>query len=96
MDFGRRAMAHLWIAESSRLYKQLNSGAWLTYEGMEWQSIDSLPADEHVHPATVPDSEDVYAWLDDAIALTPCGCRVEPDGHCVHGNPSWLILLELI
>ena len=24
------------------------------------------------------------------------GCRVEPDGVCPHGHPSWLIYLGLI
>jgi hypothetical protein len=24
------------------------------------------------------------------------GCWVEPDGHCEHGQPSWLLALGLI
>ena len=29
-------------------------------------------------------------------AACPHGCWVEPDGHCSHGNPSWLLKLGLI
>lgn len=35
-------------------------------------------------------------WCDDGSAETLCGCTVEPDGVCPHGNPSWLIILGLI
>lgn len=30
------------------------------------------------------------------IATTPCGCKVEPDGTCSHGIPSWLRILDFI
>jgi hypothetical protein len=29
-------------------------------------------------------------------AACPHGCWVEPDGHCPHGKPSWLIVMGLI
>ena len=35
-------------------------------------------------------------WVNQGIAKTPCGCRVEPDGHCPHGKPSWLLIMGLI
>jgi hypothetical protein len=50
-----------------------------------------------LHKVKVPSIRTLekYAW--DGIAKTPvCGCRVEPDGYCPHGRPSWLILLFLI
>ena len=35
-------------------------------------------------------------WMSNGIAKATDGCRVEPDGHCPHGKPSWLIELGLI
>lgn len=35
-------------------------------------------------------------WLNDGIARATDGCKVEPDGYCQHGKPSWLIRLGLI
>ena len=35
-------------------------------------------------------------WCSDGVAKTPCGCKVEPDGICLHGRPSWLIVLGYI
>jgi len=32
----------------------------------------------------------------DGIAKAVDGCRVEPDGTCEHGKPSWLLALGLI
>ena len=36
--------------------------------------------------------------MNDGIVLSTCeyGCEVEPDGHCPHGKPSWLIELGII
>ena len=36
--------------------------------------------------------------LDYEDELTPTldGCYVEPDGHCPHGYPSWLLYLGMI
>ena len=35
-------------------------------------------------------------WLMDGVARATDGCRVEPDGTCQHGHPSWLIRLGYI
>lgn len=32
----------------------------------------------------------------DGIATTPLGSRTEPDGHGIHGEPSWLLAFGLI
>jgi len=45
---------------------------------------------------TVPSVKTMEKWSDDGVAKTPCGCRVEPDGTCAHGVPSWLILVGVI
>lgn len=35
-------------------------------------------------------------WMESGIAHATDGCRVEPDGTCEHGKPSWLLELGLI
>lgn len=35
-------------------------------------------------------------WVDNGVAKATDGCRVEPDGECPHGKPSWLRILGYI
>ncbi len=35
-------------------------------------------------------------WVNDGIAKSIDGCKVEPDGTCQHGAPSWLLVLGYI
>ena len=35
-------------------------------------------------------------WADNGYALATDGCKVEPDGYCPHGCPSWLLVYDLI
>lgn len=35
-------------------------------------------------------------WMDTGIAKALDGCRVEPDGTCPHGSPSWMLVLGMI
>ncbi len=35
-------------------------------------------------------------WVGDGVAKAIDGCRVEPDGTCEHGCPSWLLALGYI
>jgi len=35
-------------------------------------------------------------WADKGIGKATDGCKVETDGHCPHGCPSWFIELGLI
>ena len=44
----------------------------------------------------LPSQRTMEKWVQDGIAKTPCGCKVEPDGTCSHGKESWLIILGLI
>jgi hypothetical protein len=44
----------------------------------------------------VPSIEELEEMMSDCYCDTPDGCAVEPDGHCPHGQPSWLIIMGLI
>lgn len=35
-------------------------------------------------------------WVDNGVARATDGCKVEPDGICPHGKPSWLLELGYI
>ena len=35
-----------------------------------------------------------WAWMGVVDALD--GCRVEPDGYCEHGTPSWLVAVAFL
>lgn len=44
----------------------------------------------------VPSLKTLEKWSDSGIAKATDGCKVEPDGKCQHGHPSWLLKLGLI
>ena len=47
--------------------------------------------------ATKPPSiATMQRWMMDGVAKATDGCRVEPDGRCEHGKPSWLLKMGLI
>ena len=43
-----------------------------------------------------PSIKTMYKWLYDGVARATDGCRVEPDGTCIHGKRSWLLELGYI
>ena len=44
----------------------------------------------------MPSDNTLARWMMDDICPAVDGCRVEPDGTCPHGYPSWLMVLGLI
>lgn len=43
-----------------------------------------------------PAFELLEEWTFDGVCDATDGCRVEPDGTCEHGHPSWLLYLGYI
>lgn len=43
-----------------------------------------------------PPLKQMMEEANDSIVSATDGCRVEPDGICPHGHPSWLLRLGLI
>ena len=43
-----------------------------------------------------PSIKTMTRWMMDGVAKATDGCRVEPDGTCPHGHPSWLVKLGYI
>lgn len=46
--------------------------------------------------ADAPTIEDLVDWMAEGGCQTPDGCWVEMDGHCSHGQPSWMLVLGMI
>ena len=44
----------------------------------------------------VPTVATMEKWVSDGVARSIDGCRVEPDGECEHGYPSWLMALGFV
>jgi hypothetical protein len=63
-----------------------------------WPTLDQ-PQDPEPEPELeIPSIETLMQWEAEGgcEAACPHACWVEPDGHCEHGNPSWLLKLGLI
>ena len=43
-----------------------------------------------------PSVKTMERWMCDGVARATDGCRVEPDGNCVHGHRSWLLIMGVI
>ena len=43
-----------------------------------------------------PSIATMYRWMAGGVVKATDGCKVEPDGTCPHGKPSWLLHLGLI
>ena len=49
--------------------------------------------DEELDHASSLTYEELEAMMADDVWVTCCGCRVEPDGWCPHGNHSPLLVI---
>jgi len=56
--------------------------------------LTSLPF--YFNKIKVPSLETAGKWIDDGIARSILGKKVEPDGHDDEGSPSWLLVMGLI
>lgn len=69
-------------------------GAKILKEGVDFEAYRAK------YPSAIkckhPTMASLKRWSNDAVCKCPDGCRVEPDGECEHGCPSWLIVLGFI
>lgn len=64
---------------------------------MSQEQVDLGKMTQDVNLAFVPSMEQLDEWSQEGGCETiHCGCWVEPDGMCEHGNPSWLYHLGMI
>ena len=58
----------------------------------------AVRAPKPVEPKQIkrPSIATMQNWMFDGVAKATDGCTVEPDGHCEHGKPSWLIVEGVI
>ncbi len=43
-----------------------------------------------------PSMDTIIEWFCDGDCESTDGCRVDPDGRCEHGHPSWLLIFGMI
>jgi hypothetical protein len=86
------------IMKQIRIYR--NGQFYLSKPG---KTLADLKADGYFdrHPDAIickamPGVQTLNKWAEDGIAKALDGCKVEPDGHCQHGAPSWLLALGYI
>lgn len=53
-------------------------------------------AEKGIKEAKQPSIKTMEKWMETGVARATDGCKVEPDGYCPHGKPSWLIAMGLI
>lgn len=91
-EANQEALAHytdLW-AEVLRTQGWIGGADKIITQPQEW-------LEEENAPDMPPSVEDLWDWMDEYGKCTATdGCWVEPDGHCEHGHPSWLLELGLI
>lgn len=51
---------------------------------------DPAPGRKEPHPLTIE------RWMENGTARATDGCRVELDGTCPHGHPSWLVQMGMV
>ena len=78
---------------------------WMLINGNARKMIDGLTVEvarEKLPNSTVekiskpPSEAKMERWHGDGYCLTTDGCKTEPDGHCEHGKPSWMLALGYI
>ncbi len=47
-------------------------------------------------PSKPPSIKTMTKWMMSGVAKATDGCKVEPDGTCEHGKPSWLLKFGLV
>ena len=59
-------------------------------------AVERLLVTPTPHRRSPPSVEQLMAWEAEGFCEATDGCVVEPDGHCPHGCPSWLLEMGLI
>lgn len=60
------------------------------------KSAMALKGFHYLKTVKAPSIRALEKYSDNGICPTPDGCRVEPDGTCEHGLPSWMLILHII
>ena len=80
---------HVYEATKRKVYK--------VKAGVALDTLRSKYPDKIFIKVRKPGLKTLEEWTyDSGCETVKCGCWVEPDGHCRHGMPSWLLALGLI
>ncbi len=81
------------------MYFLLNGRLKKVKAGLDKKTVmENLKAQGHTVCSckTPPSIKTLEKWSMDGVAKATDGCRVEPDGSCVHGHKSWLLVIGVI
>jgi len=81
----------IYVYSVERGVRTLKEG--ITLEKYRDSHIFSVPPVKCKKP---PSMKTLEKWSMDGVAKALDGCKVEPDGYCSHGLPSWLLALGYI
>lgn len=63
---------------------------------LHYQRHGHISEDPNPEEARRPSMSELESMMMDSECYATDGCYVEPDGHCQHGKPSWLLQMGLI
>ena len=102
LDFRTPSGPYTNRADLARMYPHLEK-IRVRFSGLEETDYvllkpepESRPCSDWGHEASTPSDEQLGEWMMDGVCEAVDGCRVEPDGTCEHGSPSWLLQLGMI
>lgn len=70
--------------------------AWSTNAAPEQTQVQEAKAAPRRDDTQAPDYATLIEWFEEGGCEATDGCWVEPDGHCEHGCPSWLLALHMV
>ena len=69
--------------------RHLKPGITLDFYNNKYPTANAIECKE-------PSLKKLEEWEEKGRCKTPCGCSIEPDGECKHGNKSWLLIMGFI
>jgi hypothetical protein len=78
----------MYVISKERGYRRLKEGVTLEHYRTKYPSAIACNK--------APSLGTIEKWDEQGYCKTPCGCRVEPDGVCTHGQQSWMLIMGLI
>lgn len=80
-------MAEVYVYRANRVRK--------LREGVSFEAYKAKYP-EAVKITAPPSPKTMERWMDEGVAKALDGCRVEPDGRCPHGMPSWIMEVGMV
>jgi hypothetical protein len=87
------------MARTTKRYLLVNGSVRTVKDGADIHAVIRSLEDKGATVLQIkapPTVQTMYKWSDAGIARATDGCKCEPDGACVHGHKSWMLVLGVI